>query len=161
MFSRKSAGTGEAEPMPLASQSVNGKNMDCGEGTLSAIFAPFYSSLHHLLKCIPESNHIFLHLYSTPHLSSCTESMWCAGGVHERLEEEKGIGESGRKKGLGSEESPARTSEKGAGGCNGAEKSWGHLWEISISPGVRSPPLLLQEGMFTKSTWKLQPSAWK
>lgn len=72
--------------------------------------------------------------------------------------EEKGIGESGRERELGGS---ARTSEKGAGTCNRAEKGWGHLWEISTSPGVRPPSLLLQEGMLTKSTWKLQSLAQK
>lgn len=63
-----------------------------------------------------------------------------------------------KRKGFGrfSGESSARSSEKGAGACSGAQKSWGHLWEISTTPGMRSPSLLLQEGMLTKSSCKLQ-----
>lgn len=92
--------------MPVASQSVNGKNMDCGEETLSAVFALLSQSS--LSSQMYSRIKIFLHLYSTPHLSSCTKSM---RGWWKR----KGLGRvKGKGFGRFSDESPARTREKGA-----------------------------------------------
>lgn len=71
------------------SQRENGKNMNCGEEILSAVFALFFQSSLSSQKYFRIK--VFFHLYSTPQLSSCTKSLrgwWKRKGM-ERMEEKE------------------------------------------------------------------------
>lgn len=131
----------------------------------SAIFALF-SGLQHLLhECIPEKKkshlsssllHSSLAFFFAQNPWGVLTCPWEAGGKERVWCEWK-------RKGLGrfSDESPARTSAKGAGDCNGTEERWGRVWKISVTalpcPEVLHHPLLLQEGMLTRSPQNFKP----